>query len=265
MIYSFNIDSLRRQSALEDVPNSIIEKEFQRIREGDETAQQYAGDFLAHRCGDVKVEHAPGRGEAVAFPGGPTGDQRSHSASIVAEEEGLVELSLPSGSLQQVDGIGGPCALLGEAQYEFIKKDTILFIGQEESMIILNGLVSVRSHQNSIIKPDTVSVLQQGGVIGAGEIDGNLSSRPNYWFLATTDIEDCGGGGEGGGEGSSALAGGCGRDDDGDSIWQGGDKEEIVGEIIEGVSVVGEGGIGGYRDDCKGVSFFAKGPADPAK
>lgn len=29
----------------------------------------------------------------------------------------------------------------------------------------------------------------QGGVIGAGEIDNNLSARPNYWFLAKTDLE----------------------------------------------------------------------------
>ena len=34
-----------------------------------------------------------------------------------------------------------------------------------------------------------MSVLGQGGVIGAGEIDYNLSSRPNFWFLAKTDIE----------------------------------------------------------------------------
>ena len=52
-----------------------------------------------------------------------------------------------------------------------------------------NGLVSVWSHQNSITSPDTVSVLGQGGVIGAGEVDGQLSDKPNYWFLAKTDLE----------------------------------------------------------------------------
>lgn len=32
-------------------------------------------------------------------------------------------------------------------------------------------------------------MLGQGGVIGAGDIDNNLSARPNYWFLAKTDLE----------------------------------------------------------------------------
>lgn len=34
-----------------------------------------------------------------------------------------------------------------------------------------------------------MSVLGQGGIIGGGEIDHELSSRPNYWFLAKTDLE----------------------------------------------------------------------------
>ena len=55
--------------------------------------------------------------------------------------------------------------------------------------MVVNGLVSILSHQKSITNPDTVIVLGQGGVIGAGDIDGNLSSRPNYWFLSKTDIE----------------------------------------------------------------------------
>jgi hypothetical protein len=55
--------------------------------------------------------------------------------------------------------------------------------------LIVNGLVSIWSHQQSITNPDTVIVLGQGGVVGAGDIDNNLSSRPNYWFLAKTDLE----------------------------------------------------------------------------
>ena len=54
---------------------------------------------------------------------------------------------------------------------------------------MVNGLVSILSHQKSITNPDTVTVLGQGGVIGAGDIDGNINSRPNYWFLSKTDIE----------------------------------------------------------------------------
>jgi hypothetical protein len=75
-----------------------------------------------------------------------------------------------------------------KGSYEIFKKDTIIFASEEESLIVVNGLVSIWSHQNSITCPDTVSVLGQGGVIGAGEIDNNLSSRPNYWFLAKTDL-----------------------------------------------------------------------------
>ena len=56
-------------------------------------------------------------------------------------------------------------------------------------MVLVNGLVSILSHQKSITNPDTVTVLGQGGVIGAGDIDGNINSRPNYWFLSKTDIE----------------------------------------------------------------------------
>ena len=33
MLYSFNIDSLRRTSCYDNVPNSIIEREFERIRQ----------------------------------------------------------------------------------------------------------------------------------------------------------------------------------------------------------------------------------------
>lgn len=54
---------------------------------------------------------------------------------------------------------------------------------------MVNGLVTILSHQKSITNPDTVTVLGQGGVIGAGDIDYNLCDRPNYWFLAKTDIE----------------------------------------------------------------------------
>lgn len=74
------------------------------------------------------------------------------------------------------------------SEYELVKKDTILFVPENESLIIVNGLVSIWSHQNSITKPDTVSVLKEGGVLGCGEIDQNLTSRPNYWFLAKTDL-----------------------------------------------------------------------------
>lgn len=56
-------------------------------------------------------------------------------------------------------------------------------------MIIVNGLVSIWSHQNSITKPDTVSVLREGGILGCGNIDQNMTDRPNYWFLAKTDLE----------------------------------------------------------------------------
>lgn len=33
MLYSFNMESMQRTSCEEDVPNSIIEKEFERIRQ----------------------------------------------------------------------------------------------------------------------------------------------------------------------------------------------------------------------------------------
>lgn len=78
--------------------------------------------------------------------------------------------------------------LLGEANYESVAKDSILFIPKNQSLLVLSGLVSVRCHEKTIAKPETVSVLQQGGVIGAGEIDRNLSSQPNCWYLALTDV-----------------------------------------------------------------------------
>jgi hypothetical protein len=56
-------------------------------------------------------------------------------------------------------------------------------------MLIVSGLVEIWSHQNSITKPDTVSVVGQGGVLGAGYLDQNLTARPNFWFLAKTDLE----------------------------------------------------------------------------
>ena len=59
-------------------------------------------------------------------------------------------------------------SLLKVAQYQAVRKDSILFTSREESLIIVNGLVSIWSHQRSITSPDTVSVLGQGGVIGAG-------------------------------------------------------------------------------------------------
>lgn len=79
--------------------------------------------------------------------------------------------------------------LLTVAEYESIRKDSILFIGEAESVIIISGLVSIWSHQQSITSPDTVSVLGQGGVLGGGTVDNHLSARPNYWFLAKTELE----------------------------------------------------------------------------
>lgn len=79
--------------------------------------------------------------------------------------------------------------LLTISEYEYVRKDSILFISESESVIIVSGLVSIWSHQHSITSPDTVSVLGQGGVLGGGQIDNNLSSRPNYWFLAKTELE----------------------------------------------------------------------------
>lgn len=70
-----------------------------------------------------------------------------------------------------------------------MRKDSILFISESESVIIVSGLVSIWSHQHSITSPDTVSVLGQGGVLGAGDIDNHLSAKPNYWFLAKTELE----------------------------------------------------------------------------
>lgn len=75
------------------------------------------------------------------------------------------------------------------SEYECVKKDSILFISERESVIIISGLVSIWSHQQSITSPDTVSVLGQGGVLGGGIVDNNLSARPNYWFLAKTELE----------------------------------------------------------------------------
>ena len=39
------------------------------------------------------------------------------------------------------------------------------------------------------MQPDTVSVIGQGGVLGLGDLDLNISSKPNYWILAKTDME----------------------------------------------------------------------------
>lgn len=70
-----------------------------------------------------------------------------------------------------------------------MKKDTIIFAAERESLIVVSGLVSVWSHQDSITTPETVSVLGQGGIVGGGDVDHHLSARPNYWFLAKTDLE----------------------------------------------------------------------------
>ena len=56
-------------------------------------------------------------------------------------------------------------------------------------MVITNGLVEIWSHQSSITSPETVSVLGMGGILGGGEIDGNLTAKPNYWFIARTELE----------------------------------------------------------------------------
>jgi hypothetical protein len=34
-----------------------------------------------------------------------------------------------------------------------------------------------------------VAVLPQGGIIGAGEIDGFVMEKANNWFIATSDVE----------------------------------------------------------------------------
>ena len=40
----------------------------------------------------------------------------------------------------------------------------------------------MKSHENDYIKPHMMSILEDGGVIGCGDLEDNISDKPNNWF-----------------------------------------------------------------------------------
>jgi hypothetical protein len=49
--------------------------------------------------------------------------------------------------------------------------------------------VSLKSHEKDFIRPDLVSVMGRGGIIGAGKLDNHISEKPNSWFTAMSNVE----------------------------------------------------------------------------
>lgn len=73
--------------------------------------------------------------------------------------------------------------LLESSTYEYFKPDTLIFVDDDETVILLSGMIIVRNHLHEFSKPETVSVLQQGGVIGGGKIDNFINEKSNNWFI----------------------------------------------------------------------------------
>ena len=46
----------------------------------------------------------------------------------------------------------------------------------------------MKSHEKDFIKPDMMSILEDGGIIGAGELEDNISNKPNNWFQALSKV-----------------------------------------------------------------------------
>ena len=74
------------------------------------------------------------------------------------------------------------------ATYEEKPKDSIIFSSKDKSSIIINGLVSLKSHEKDFKRPDLVSVMGRGGIVGAGNIQNNISSKPNSWFTTMSNV-----------------------------------------------------------------------------
>lgn len=78
---------------------------------------------------------------------------------------------------------------LAIATYEEKSKGEIIFSTKDTSSIIISGLVSMKSHEKDYVKPSMVTVLKRGGVIGAGQLEHNVSAKPNNWFQALSRVE----------------------------------------------------------------------------
>lgn len=58
--------------------------------------------------------------------------------------------------------------LLEKSTYEIVKNDSLIFINEDETAVVLSGIVMVRNHLKDFDKPETIFVIQQGGIIGGG-------------------------------------------------------------------------------------------------
>ena len=78
--------------------------------------------------------------------------------------------------------------LLKIATYEEKPKDSIIFSSVNTTSIIINGIVSLKSHEKDFKKPDMISILGRGGIIGGGDIENNISTKPNSWFTTLSHV-----------------------------------------------------------------------------
>ena len=68
------------------------------------------------------------------------------------------------------------------------KKDEVLF-ADNEVMILLDGLVHMKSHADDVVPPKMLAKLQQGDIIGFSKVDNGCSQRVDTWCVAVQPTE----------------------------------------------------------------------------
>lgn len=58
-----------------------------------------------------------------------------------------------------------------------------------EIFIIISGHVTVYDHKQDYMKPRIVAFYKEGDIIGCPERDNSISSEPDIWFVAQTEVE----------------------------------------------------------------------------
>lgn len=68
-------------------------------------------------------------------------------------------------------------------RFKKFNKGDLLFV-ENEVMVLLDGLVFMKSHTENVVPPIMQAKYQQGDIIGYSPTDGGISNKVETWCLA---------------------------------------------------------------------------------
>jgi hypothetical protein len=73
-------------------------------------------------------------------------------------------------------------------RFKRFSKGDLLFV-EKEVMILLDGLVFMKSHTENVVPPIMQAKYQQGDIIGCARVDGGTSNKVDTWCIAQVPTE----------------------------------------------------------------------------